>query len=395
MEINKSTAGNRIVSIDRMRGFSLLGIFLVNMISFHSPYFHIDPETWWEGSLNIGAYRFIDLFVQASFYPLFAMLFGYGLVILRERTIQKGLNFKPLALRRLSILLVFGIIHAFLIWEGDILITYAVTGFVFLFFISWSARKLLIGGLVVYIIPNVLLLGLLALAMLTEPGEPFSMYNKEAAEEALAVYQSGSFAEVTGQRIQEWNANNGVVGLLYYTITILPLFMIGAGAAKLELFQNVDLNRKKLAMAAIILGLIGLLIKAIPYLIGRTLVTDYGQDAFGGVLLAMSYALIIALLSENRSFDRLFAPLEAAGRLSISNYLFQSVISTMIFYSYGLGYYGEISIFAGTILALGIYSFQLALSLWWIKRFYYGPVEWLWRSGTYMKKQRFKKNEPV
>jgi uncharacterized protein len=393
MEVNTSTAGNRIVSIDRMRGFSLFGIFLVNMISFHSPYFHIDPETWWDGPFNLAAYRFIDFLVQASFYPLFAMLFGYGLVILRERTIEKGINFKPLAIRRLSILLGIGILHAFLIWEGDILITYAVSGFIFLLFIGWSARSLLIGGLTIYIIPNLLLLVMLALTMLTEPGEAFSMYNKEAAEQAIAVYQSGSFAEVTGQRIKEWNANNGFWGMLFYLITILPLFMIGAGAAKLKLFESVRLKMRKLAIAAGVLGLSGLLIKAFPYLIGRTLVTDYAQDVFGGAMLAMAYALVIAILSENKSCDILFAPLEAAGRLSISNYLFQSIVSTLIFYSYGLGYYGKISIFWGSVLALGIYSFQLALSTWWIKRYYYGPVEWLWRAGTYMRKQRFKKGE--
>ena len=393
MEIKRQVFGNRVVSIDRMRGFSLLGIFLVNMISFHSPYFYIDPETWWEGKINLFTYQFIDLFIQASFYPLFSMLFGYGLVILRERTITKGLNFNPLALRRLSILLLIGIIHAFLIWPGDILITYAVCGFVFLLFIGWSAKRLLIAGLSLYIVPNILLLLMLGAASVIDGGEGFSMYDAQAAEQTIAIYQNGSFAEVTHHRITEWYKNNNLFGLFLYLITILPLFMVGAGAAKLRLFENVRDKRRKLAAGAAILSILGLLIKAIPYLFGKTLVTDYAQDVFGGAMIAMAYALIIALISELKRFDRLFYPLEAAGRTSISNYLFQSVVSTLIFYSYGLGYYGEMSIFSGTMLALGIYVIQLAFSSWWVKRFYYGPVEWLWRSGTYMKKQRFKKGE--
>jgi uncharacterized protein len=392
MDINVS-GGKRIESIDRMRGFSLLGIFLVNMISFHSPYFNIDPETWWDGRLNLVTYRFIDLFVQASFYPLFAMLFGYGLVILRERTLEKGLKFNALALRRLSILLLIGIMHAFLVWEGDILITYSVCGFAFLLFIGWSAKRLLIAGMTLYIVPNLLLLLMLGATATLGGGAEFSMYDKLAADQAFQAYQTGSFAEVTKQRTSEWYENNNLMGLIFYFITILPLFLIGAGAAKMRLFENVEANSRKIAYYAAAFALIGLLIKALPYFGGRNLMTDYAQDVFGGAMLAMAYALFIALFSENRKFDRVLSPLAAAGRLSISNYLFQSVFSTLIFYSYGLGYYGKISIFAGTMLALIIYAFQLAVSSWWVKRYYYGPVEWLWRSGTYMKKQRFKKGE--
>ncbi|MCM3124918.1 MULTISPECIES: DUF418 domain-containing protein [unclassified Mesobacillus] len=390
MDINGRASG-RIVSIDRMRGFSLLGIFLVNMISFHSPYFYIDPETWWEGNINLFTYRFIDVLIQASFYPLFAMLFGYGLVILRERILDKGLKFTPLAVRRLSLLLLIGCIHAFFIWEGDILITYAVCGFAFLLFLGWSAKRLMIAGLAIYIVPNLLLVQMLGAASAVEGGAEFSMYDGQAAEQAISVYQTGSFAEVTEQRMTEWYKNNNLMGLFFYLITILPFFMFGAGAAKMRLFEQVHRNKKKIRSYAAALFILGLLIKSIPYLYGRTLMTDYAQDIFGGAMLAMAYALIIALLSEHRKMDRILYPLEAAGRLSISNYLFQSIFSTMIFYSYGLGYYGDVSIFAGTMLALAIYASQLAVSSWWVKRFYYGPVEWLWRSGTYLKKQRFKK----
>ncbi|WP_144474495.1 DUF418 domain-containing protein [Cytobacillus oceanisediminis] len=390
MDINGRASG-RIVSIDRMRGFSLLGIFLVNMISFHSPYFYIDPETWWEGNINLFTYRFIDVLIQASFYPLFAMLFGYGLVILRERILDKGLKFTPLAVRRLSLLLLIGCIHAFFIWEGDILITYAVCGFAFLLFLGWSAKRLMIAGLAIYIVPNLLLVLMLGAASAVDGGAEFSMYDGQAAEQAINVYRTGSFAEVTEQRMTEWYKNNNLMGLFFYLITILPLFMFGAGAAKMRLFEKVHRNKKKIRTYAAALSILGLLIKSIPYLYGRTLMTDYAQDIFGGAMLAMAYALIIALLSEHRKMDRVLYPLEAAGRLSISNYLSQSIFSTMIFYSYGLGYYGDVSIFAGTMLALAIYASQLAVSSWWVKRFYYGPVEWLWRSGTYLKKQRFKK----
>jgi uncharacterized protein len=393
MESSNRLGGNRIVSIDRMRGFSLLGIFFVNMISFHSPLFDIDPLTWWEGPLNRTTYILIDVLVQASFYPLFAMLFGYGLVILRERTLEKNLKFYPLALRRLTILLVMGMIHAFLVWEGDILITYAVCGFAFLLFISWSAKRLLVAGLLIYIIPNLILLLMLGAAVLLEGSGELSLYDQEAANQAIALYQSGSFAEITEQRIAEWSENNGAFGFLFYFITIFPLFLIGAAAAKKRLFEKVELKKREMGSYAAVLAFFGLLLKLLPYIIDRNLMTDYLQDIFGGAMLAMVYALLIALISNNKKFDRMFAPLEATGRLSISNYLFQSLLSTLIFYNYGMGYYGKISLFAGCALALLIYSFQLAASSWWVARFHYGPVEWLWRIGTYWKWQPFKKEK--
>lgn len=391
MEQIDRTGSIRIVSIDRMRGFSLLGIFLVNMISFHSPLFYIDPETWWGGTLNRVTYVFIDIFVQASFYPLFAMLFGYGLVILEKRIRQRKLRFYPIVIRRLFILLLIGILHAFLVWHGDILITYAVSGFIFLLFISWNAKRLLFTGVIIYIVPNLLLLFMLGASTLHNGGDQFSMYDKEAAEQAIIAYHTGSFAEVTQQRVEDWYQGNNPVSFLFYFITILPLFFIGAGAAKMRLYEEVESNRKKMAYTALVFFFLGLVLKALPYFLNRNVLTDYTQDIFGGALLAAAYALFIAIVSEYRLLDRILTPLEAAGRLSISNYLFQSFVSTMIFYSYGLGYYGDISIFAGTLLALVIYCFQLAVSSWWVTKFYYGPVEWLWRSGTYMKLQPFRK----
>ena len=145
---------NRIVSLDMMRGFAILGIFLVNMLSFHSPLLYIEPLEWWKEPLDQGVYMFIDIFIQASFYPLFSMLFGYGLVMLWEKTQKKGLSFHPIALRRLFFLLIVGLAHAILVWHGDILFNYALLGFIFLLFIKLSGKKMLVLGSIFYLLPN-------------------------------------------------------------------------------------------------------------------------------------------------------------------------------------------------------------------------------------------------
>ncbi len=143
---------NRTISIDVLRGFALLGILLVNMPTFHSPFLYLDSFTYWPSQLDQFFSNMVELFAQANFYPLFAFLFGYGAMIIAERSQMKGINFPSFFARRLTILLIIGCIHAFLIWNGDILITYAITGLFFIFFYQLSGKALLRWGMIIYFI---------------------------------------------------------------------------------------------------------------------------------------------------------------------------------------------------------------------------------------------------
>jgi uncharacterized protein len=381
---NANLNQGRILSLDVMRGFAILGIFLVNMISFHSPFLYIDPMKWWNDSLSKAAYTFIDIFAQASFYPLFSMLFGYGLVILMERSKQKQVNFYVIAARRLFLLLLIGIIHAFLIWHGDILINYAVFGFILLLFLKLSGRALMLTGTLLYMIPNMFIALLLTIGILAAPEEDWYPYNEQAAAASIEVYSHGSFSEITEQRERDWHQVNNLESFFIMLTDIFPLFMLGAGAAKLKWLENPERHRKKLLFIMLASGITGIILKVLPYLMKRNIAIDYIQDLFGGPLLSIAYAFIIVFLV-NRKLAALFlSPLAAVGRMSLSNYLFQSLVSTFIFYSYGLRYYGKISLFEGTILAIAIFVVQAAISIFWMKYFYYGPMEWLWRSFTYL-----------
>lgn len=378
------TEAERIVSIDVIRGFALLGIYLINMLSFHSPFLHIDPLTWWDSKIDRYFYKFIDIFAQASFYPMFSMLFGYGLIILRERSLNKGLSFPKIAVRRLGTLLVIGIIHAYLIWDGDILILYAVIGLLSLIFLRMSGKKLILTGILLYTISNLLLSLLTFLIVMMNPEEPFSIADLPKAEVAIEVYQNGTFAEITEQRIREWYEVYNLYSLPIMMFTFLPYFFFGAGVAKLGFLADVPKNRRTLTMTLVILFPLGLLLKCLPYILNHNYATDYVQDTFGGVMLAISYACAIALAMEKETVRKFLLYLAPVGKLSMSNYLLQSVITTFIFYHYGLGLYGKFSVAGGTILAIVIFIFQIILSHFWLRHFYYGPVEWLWRSVTYL-----------
>lgn len=391
-EVNNAKLNQeRIFSLDIMRGFAILGIFLVNMISFHSPFLYIDPMKWWNDTLSKAAYSFIDIFAQASFYPLFSMLFGYGLVILMERSQRKQVNFYMIAIRRLFLLLLIGMIHAFFIWHGDILINYGVLGFILLLLLKLSGKGLMITGLLLYVIPNIFLTLLLAIGMLFAPEEEWSPYDEQSAADSIEVYSQGSFTEITEQRARDWYEVNNLEFFFFSLTYILPLFMLGAGAAKLKWLENFERYRKRLFFIMLVSGITGIIIKVLPYLFDRNIAMDYIQDIFGGPLLSIAYAFIIVFLVNRKQTALFLSPLAAVGKMSLSNYLFQSLVSTFIFYSYGLGFYGKISLFEGTILALAIYVVQASGSFIWMKHFYYGPLEWLWRSFTYLSLPKWKR----
>jgi uncharacterized protein len=383
---NPISENERINSIDTMRGFAILGIFLTNMLDFHSPMLYLNPYVWWSSKSDQTIYSFIDFFVQASFYPLFALLFGFGLMIMRERSLARAVNFTPIAIRRLSMLLLIGCIHAFFIWHGDILINYAIFGLIALLFFSLSGKALLLTGILTYMIPNILLGLLLFLATLVAP--PMDYYHHDDAITSVESYQNGTFWEIAAQRFYDWNQVNSIENSIILFFTIFPFLLIGAGISKLNLIRNNMKNKKVLKFLLLIFITVGSLLKLLPFAV-RNLFSEYVQDIFGGPLLAISYALVIILLMEKYS-ERLIM-FQAVGKLAISNYLFQSIVATLIFYNYGLGLYSKISVGTGTILAVTIFLVQAYISTIWVRNYHYGPVEWIWRAFSYWKIPYWKK----
>ncbi|MEI5906493.1 DUF418 domain-containing protein [Bacillus spongiae] len=383
----------RIDSLDMIRGISLLGIFLINMMSFHSPFMYYNPYQWWSESGESSLYMFLDIFVQASFYPLFAMVFGYGLVIQRERSLERGVSFLPLGFRRLCVLLGFGIIHAFLIWSGDILINYALFGMILLVMLRWSGKILLILGIVLFFIPQLLISGLFLLSYFVEPNQMLYFTDMKAVENAVTAYSTGSFMDIFSQRYKDWFLVNGPMNLPFLLLSILPMMMIGAGASKLNMLQRARAMKRVWVAILIVTLTIGIGIKALPFLIEANYSFAIIQDLLGGPFLSVAYAAIIVLLSMNNVMNKILRPFAKAGKMSLTIYLSQSIIGTFIFYSYGLGLYGEVTLITGAWLVVGIFLIQVILAEIWLSRFQYGPMEKLWRTLTYGSTKRRLNNE--
>lgn len=372
---------DRLHPLDILRGFSLLGILLVNMKSFHEPVLYessfVSSGDWPDRLIE----QFINLFAQASFYPLFSFLFGAGSVIFYERAKEKGHSFERYYSKRLFGLLIIGLVHASFIWHGDILTNYAIVGFIFMIFLKWSAVRLWKWALWILIMPNVLMSLLLLVAY---AGDPKSISlndygSQKSIQQSLEAYQTGSYFEVTQQRLADWVYVNNPANGIFLVLSILPLFMLGASAYKSGWFHQSKVHEWK--RAALISGAAAAVFKGLPYYWEENVLTQHLQLSIGGPALTLFY-VSFGLLALNKWQFKL-SPIRAVGRGSLSNYLLQSIICTFLFYAYGLGFYGEITELTGLILVVIIYGLQVALSHMWFKRFTFGPVEWLLRKWIY------------
>ncbi|MEK3952765.1 MULTISPECIES: DUF418 domain-containing protein [Psychrobacillus] len=384
MAIKPTGVNERIISIDVMRGFALLGIFVVNMLFFHSPYIYINPYTWFQNPSDFETFKMIDIFVQGSVYPLFSMLFGYGLAMQFLKSTANGGPFAKFAVRRLTILLIIGCIHAFLIWAGDILITYALAGFVLILMIRLKPIWLLLISIFLFLIPNGLLYGLVYLGSLLEPNATIIYTGIQEIEASIVAYGQGSWGDIFSQRLADWlyMSGNGLI-VISMLFTIVPFLLLGAAAAKWKLIERVRELKVYWMITVLVMLIVGTVIKWLPYLLEANLFTMGIQDTFGGPLQAIAYAGIIALVCSIPFAAKILSPISKVGRMSMTTYLMQSIIATTIFYAYGFGLYGKIDLSTGTWMAIGIYAFQVVFAEIWFTKFKQGPVEMLWRKLTY------------
>jgi uncharacterized protein len=393
----------RIQIIDILRGFAIFGILLANMALFnHTIYAQALNVNDSSGTLDRLARWGITFFAEGKFYPIFAFLFSLGMAIQYRRAQEHGTRFVPFFLRRMLVLLGIGLIHAYLFWIGDILILYAVLGVVvLLLFRNCRPRTLLIWTVVFLIVPlitNGALLGLVALARATPEGAAAvdtALAEQQRSYQALSaqadqVYASGTFAEITRQRVQDMT-------FMYFTwpfmaFNVLAMMLLGLYAGARRIFDDIPHHLpfiRSLWLWGLIVGVIGNLVYVIAGQVSnrsdpspQVFLALIGQT-FGAPALSIFYMTSLVLLAQTASWERRLQPLASVGRMAISNYLLQTLICTTLFYGYGFGLYGQVGAAAGVLLTIAIYSLQIPLSIWWLRHFRFGPVEWLWRSLTY------------
>jgi uncharacterized protein len=379
-------AGERIQVVDVLRGFAILGILLMNMRSFSGQPFGADN---WTEALDRNVINLIDFFVQAKFYSLFSFLFGWGIAKQMERAQAKNVSFIPLYMRRLAILFIFGGLHAIFLWVGDILSMYALLGMLLLLaFSKRSERTLLIAAF----------LALILAILLTLPGESMNQVREwcRSTVECLrpdnplptSLYATGTYVEVTQLRFQEYLG--GFWWVPCYFGNVFAMMLLGLYVGKRKILEHIG-SHLGLIQRTLWIGLaIGVPLNYLfVYSTNHPPSTEYasliriGARTFGAPALMLFYVSAIILLFRKGFGRQRLAPLAHVGRMALSNYISHSIICPLIFYGYGLGLYGETDPTFGLLLTVAIYLAQIRLSQWWLARYQYGPLEWLWRTLTY------------
>lgn len=410
-QINPLQKENRIQFLDVLRGIAILFIFMANILSF-SGYFDFNPDNQLpEATFFIDdVVDFITFsLIDGKFYSIFSLLFGIGCVIQYNNLKKHNKQFASFFMRRMFWLLIIGLIHLCLFWLGDILTIYALLGFILIWFVDVSDKKLLTFATILIFFPIINWL----FVHFTDLN-----YARFFFKLNTAYYEHFNLPinEWNGREyadFQKWIANENLTDFFKMNLgntfirigailregrifKVLGIFLIGIWAGR-RILNNDLLNNvaflKKIAIWGISIGL--------PISIFRTYIEFYtGQEplweflntltyAFGTVPLAMGYAALLALIYKKRQkFLNIFAPV---GKMALSNYIFQTAIATTFFYGIGFGFAGKFGLTVIMIIAIFIFTLQIILSKLWLTKFKYGPLEWIWRQLTYGKKLMIKK----
>ena len=392
---------SRIESIDVVRGFALLGILLMNILAFGLPsraYF--DPSV--DGALagaDFGAYVTVELLVEGVMRALFSMLFGAGVVILATGERPKS---AAIYYRRQLLLLAFGLLDAFvLLWSGDILVAYALAGLVLYLCRNWQPKALLVTAGLVFAYLATVYGGLFLLLSVPEytdsPSALAAWHDAKASFEPTTGALAAEVLMFEGSYADAFLVNAGVVGTLYSQGLPLVLFwdalgcmLLGMALYKAGVLRGTLSLRFYTILACCGFG-IGLAVNgfevamkvgsdfALKWVSGASVVTN----DLGRVAMALGFAALIMIVCQRGWLARVRPGLAAAGRMALSNYILQSLIGLVLFHDFGFGLWNELARHQLYFIVFAQWAVMIAFSLWWLRRFRFGPLEWLWRSLTY------------
>ena len=406
----------RIASLDVMRGVAILGILVMNVRNFALPVqaFQRPGEAGGLSVGNVAAWAGANLLFEDKMIALLSLLFGAGLVLAQRHAAARGEPFAGPWFRRCAWLLAFGLVHAVAVWYGDILNTYAVAGALLFLVRDWSPRRLAWLGVLVLLLVPAIEHGPAAWRLLREGagaapgGEPWPI---ERLRERLAQpppVAGGAAAETVALRGSWSDAVRWQLAIFHawhvrgaYTFNLwrcAGVMLLGMALAKHGFFagEAAALRRRLLALGYGVGGPLALFSLGTLFLLERWRAgEELGFDPVAlawprllqrstqfasGVLIGLGHAALIVAWCERAEARALPSRLAAAGRLALTNYLVQSLLCTALFYGWGLGLFGRLSMLELTGVVAVIVALQLVVSPWWLARFRIGPLEWAWRS---------------
>ena len=384
----------RLLVLDMLRGFALLGIILANFPEFSQWTFHsAEEQAAMPGAQTDKVLHYLlYVFVDGKFYTLFSLLFGIGFSMIITNCKKRGVNGMQVFYRRMFMLVLFGALHLLLLWSGDILLLYALLGMLLPLFWTCSNRKLLCWSACFLLLPVVVdLLRTITGWSLAE--YPYNLWWSKCEEYGIT---EGNFAtwltehndyasmhqflmQGAWERLWEFVAGNR-----YFKV--LGLFLIGLYVGRQQMVSSLSKFRPILRKVSIVGFAVGL---PLSFLYASDSIN--GQSApcihtllytFSVYPLGLAYAASLALLFGRHQGWHIWKMLSYPGRIALTNYLSHSVAGILLFYGIGFAF-GGCPLWLTLVIALGVYCLLALLSAVWMRFFQFGPLEWIWRMLTY------------
>lgn len=393
-EFGPTTEAERILSLDVLRGFAVLGILVMNIQSFSMiSAAYMNPAAY--GDLT-GIHRWVwalsHLLADQKLLSIFSMLFGAGIILLTSRREASGRSSTALHYRRSFWLLIFGLAHGMLLWYGDILVTYAICAFLAFLFRKVRPTRLTIVGMLIFLVP-VGLFSLFGWSMQFWPPEALEgsvsgwLPDAEGVATELATYRGG-WLEQMALRVPAVAKHDSFIFLVFQGWRAGGLMLVGMALYK---WGVLIAQRSRRFYAILAVAGFGIGLPVIALGMARNLAAGFSfeysmffgsrYNYVGSLGVALGYVAVIMLVSMSRGWiTRVLAPV---GRMAFTNYLMQTVICTLIFYGHGLGLFGRVERGFQILIVLGVWILQIWFSRIWLGRFRLGPAEWLWRSLSY------------
>ncbi len=388
----------RINSLDVLRGFALLGILVMNIQMFAMVgAAYMNPTAYGDlTGANYWVWYLSHLFFDQKFMTLFSALFGAGIVLMWQRAEAAGRPATGLHYRRVFWLMVFGLIHAYGVWAGDILFIYGVCSL----WVVWLKRRspktlIIIGTIVLLVAPTLLVLGGLSVPSWPEEVIDEMMVgwqpSPEQVAEEVANYQGGWSDQLRSRVPAALGFHTGAF-IFWAFWRVSGLMIIGMALFKIGFF-SAELS-DRIYKRCVWISFLGLPI--LVYSVRESFAAGWGIERFffgmgynyfASLLVTLGYAAAIMLVCKHGLIPKVTSALANVGRMALTNYLLHTMIATTIFYGHGFGYFGQVSRVGQILVVCGVWAFQIPFSAWWLNRFRFGPFEWMWRTLAYMKLQ--------
>ena len=391
---------SRVNSIDALRGFALMGLLVLHCLEhFGIGYYpNLDSPVWqW---IDTAIHDTIYFLFQGKSYALFSLLFGLSFFMMMNSQAERGGDFRLRFLWRLAILFVFGFLNG-MIYQCEWFVIYAMFGVVLIPLYKVPNKILIVLGILLFLeIPHVIEFISLLCGKADTPPSWIMQRMMQLWTEGAAVFSNGSLLDIVKFNAVEGHSVEVLYVLKFRALQLIGLFIAGILIGRSGVYKAPDKmvywSKKVLPYAVCWFLLCYTIVWLLPSFNLEGRVLQVGTSLFktyGNLGVMMMYVCGLTILYYKTIKGRMILDrLAPVGRMSVTNYMMQSVMGAFIFYGFGLGLWRQ-SFLICFIIGFTVCLFQILYSNWWLKRFYYGPMEWLWRTLTWFKKVPIKREE--